>query len=132
MRFVLQGVFVVLAAESLCICGIDVAAPLQARLTTGHSIKDLRNNFEKQCTSKEVRGCMLLLQLTTHMLLWHHFMHLHAPACTIIMSHPLHVMQWLAMEQAGDHTLQVLAFQKHWSLKEVSAYHVTAQVALHS
>ena len=29
-------------------------------------------------------------------------------------------MQWLAIESAGDAASQLRAFQKHWSLKEVS------------
>lgn len=52
----LQGHYVVLAAEPLCICGIDVAAPQHTR-TVGRklAIKDLRQAFEKQLTHQEVR-----------------------------------------------------------------------------
>lgn len=50
-----QGHYVVLAAEPLCVCGIDVAAPQHTR-TVGRklAIKDLRQAFENQLTSQEV------------------------------------------------------------------------------
>lgn len=51
----LQGDFIVLAAEPLCICGIDVSAPPQARKTVSHSISSIRHTFQKQFTSAEVR-----------------------------------------------------------------------------
>lgn len=54
MDFRLQGDFVVLALEPLCICGIDVAAPSQARATKQHSMDDLSSIFQKQLTSQEV------------------------------------------------------------------------------
>lgn len=46
----------VLAAEPLCVCGIDVAAPQHTR-TVGRklAVKDLRQAFEKQLTRLEVR-----------------------------------------------------------------------------
>lgn len=43
-----------LAAEPLCICGIDVAAPPQARATKMQNAEDLFCAFEKQFTAKEV------------------------------------------------------------------------------
>ncbi len=54
-RSVPQGQYVVLAAERLCVCGIDVAAPQHVR-TVGRkmSVKELRQAFEKQLTCQEV------------------------------------------------------------------------------
>lgn len=49
-----QGDFVVLAAEPLCICGIDVAASPQARQSQIQSISDIKKTFRKQLTSAEV------------------------------------------------------------------------------
>lgn len=48
-----EGDYVVLAAEPLCTCGIDVAAPPQARATKIQSAEDLFLAFEKQFTAKE-------------------------------------------------------------------------------
>ena len=50
----MQGDFVVLAAEPLCICGIDVAAPPKARQSRIQDINDIKKNFTKQLTSAEV------------------------------------------------------------------------------
>lgn len=49
-----QGDFVVLAAEPLCICGIDVAGPPQARQSKIQSMSDIKHTFQKQLTSAEV------------------------------------------------------------------------------
>ena len=45
----------VLAAESLCICGIDVAAPMQSRSATLETLADVQRAFGRQLTSNEVR-----------------------------------------------------------------------------
>ena len=50
----MQGDFVVLAAEPLCICGIDVAAPPKARPSTIQDIHDIKKSFTQQLTSAEV------------------------------------------------------------------------------
>ncbi|KAK9844590.1 hypothetical protein WJX74_004382 [Apatococcus lobatus] len=49
-----EGHYVVLAAEPLCVCGIDVAAPQHTR-TVGRKLAmtDLRQAFDKQLTSQE-------------------------------------------------------------------------------
>lgn len=46
----------VLASESHCICGVDVAAPHQLRRKDGAKLADTLRLFKNQLTSKEV--CM--------------------------------------------------------------------------
>ncbi len=53
-KSVLQGDYVVLAAEPLCVCGIDVAAPPHARSTKAQSTSDLFRSFRQQFTANEV------------------------------------------------------------------------------
>ena len=50
----LQGSVVVLAAEPICICGVDVAAPPQDRMTKAQNLHDLKRIFNKQFSSVEV------------------------------------------------------------------------------
>ena len=55
----LQGDFVVLASEPVCICGVDVAAPQQLRVRNSQqkmSMAELRSIFSRQFTEYEVRG----------------------------------------------------------------------------
>jgi len=69
--FVLQGDYVVLASEPVCIVGVDVAAPQQVRAARGaaggarrgSAIEDLQQVFQQQFTAREVRplwqhGCL--------------------------------------------------------------------------
>lgn len=50
----MQGDYVVLAAEPLCICGVDVAAPMQLRPQANRGLDSLFNSFRKQLTDNEV------------------------------------------------------------------------------
>ena len=50
----MQGDYVVLAAEPVCICGIDVAAPPQARAGRLQCAEVLFKAFQNQFTSNEV------------------------------------------------------------------------------
>ena len=54
IRFPMQGGYVVLAAEPVCICGIDVAAPPEARSAKIQSPAGLFRAFDKQFTAEEV------------------------------------------------------------------------------
>lgn len=67
----LQGDYVVLASEPVCIVGVDVAAPQQVRAARGaaggarrgSAIDDLQQVFQQQFTAREVRplwqhGCL--------------------------------------------------------------------------
>jgi 4'-phosphopantetheinyl transferase len=54
IRFPMQGGYVVLAAEPVCICGIDVAAPPEARSAKIQSPAELFRAFVKQFTAEEV------------------------------------------------------------------------------
>lgn len=102
---VLQGNYVVLAAESLCICGVDVAAPPRTRSSRLHTIADLHKAFHKQLTKHEVAfrtfSCAACHQL--------HYAR-NGTCCT---------PQWIAVETAGDVEAQMRMFQTFWSLKEV-------------
>ncbi|DBA75445.1 TPA: hypothetical protein ACH3X1_010702 [Trebouxia sp. C0004] len=48
-----EGGYVVLAAEPICICGIDVAAPSEARSAKTQTPADLFRAFDKQFTAEE-------------------------------------------------------------------------------
>ena len=53
----MQGDFVVLASEPVCICGVDVAAPQQLRVRNSQqkmSMSELRSIFSRQFTEYEV------------------------------------------------------------------------------
>lgn len=55
----MQGDFVVLASEPVCICGVDVAAPQQLRVRNSQqkmSMAELRSIFSRQFTEYEVRA----------------------------------------------------------------------------
>ncbi len=60
-RYSMQGGYVVLAAEPMCICGIDVAAPPEARSAKTQTPAELFRAFDKQFTTEEVMpfGCVL-------------------------------------------------------------------------
>ena len=51
----MQGDYVVLTAEPLCICGIDVAAPQKKRNGKPQPAADLLKAFQQQFTGKEVK-----------------------------------------------------------------------------
>ena len=61
----LQGDYVVLASEPVCIVGVDVAAPQQVRgargaaggARRGGAIEDLQQVFQQQFTAREARPC---------------------------------------------------------------------------
>ena len=53
-RLLVQGEYVVLAAEAVCVCGIDVAAPPQARAGRMQCAEDLSKAFQNHFTSNEV------------------------------------------------------------------------------
>ena len=57
----MQGGYVVLAAEPVCICGIDVAAPSEARSAKTQTPAELFRALDKQFTAEEVTpfGCAL-------------------------------------------------------------------------
>lgn len=60
-RHSLQGEFVILAAEPLCVCGCDVVAPREGRRPGGREepLADWLRCFEEQLTAREweaVRG----------------------------------------------------------------------------
>ena len=95
-----------LAAEPLCICGIDVAAPPQARATKIQNAEDLFRAFEKQFTAKEVDS-----RLGLHCTF--------SSTCTQWYFKLYCGLQWRSIKAAGDGARQMQAFQKHWSLKEV-------------
>ena len=56
-RLMLQGDYVVLASEPVCICGVDCAAPqqLRGRGKARMSVAELKAIFGKQFTPYEVR-----------------------------------------------------------------------------
>ena len=59
----MQGDFVVLASEPVCICGVDVAAPQQLRVRNSQqkmSMAELRSIFSRQFTEYEVSACAAL------------------------------------------------------------------------
>ena len=56
-RVQVQGDYVVLASEPVCICGVDVAAPQQLRVRNSQqkmSMAELRSIFSRQFTEYEV------------------------------------------------------------------------------
>lgn len=50
----LQGDYVVLASEPLCLVGIDVAAPPEARVTRAQPTSELFKTFKDHMTLAEV------------------------------------------------------------------------------
>jgi 4'-phosphopantetheinyl transferase len=52
-KHIIQGDYVVLASEPLCICGCDVAAPQQVRRGKDQNLADIFKSFEKQFSPKE-------------------------------------------------------------------------------
>lgn len=52
----MQGDFVVLASEPVCIVGVDVSAPQQIRRGASEPISRLFQTFERQCSPTEVFG----------------------------------------------------------------------------
>lgn len=53
----LQGDYVVLAAEPLCLCGVDVAAPDTAR-GQKQTLRGIKETYRDVLTPKEVRLCI--------------------------------------------------------------------------
>jgi 4'-phosphopantetheinyl transferase len=49
----LQGDYVVLASEDICVCGCDVAAPYQLRCNADQPLADVLGSFTKQLTPDE-------------------------------------------------------------------------------
>ena len=65
----MQGDFVVLASEPVCICGVDVAAPQQLRARNSKqkmSMAELRNIFSRQFTEYEVKQALSVGTLSGH------------------------------------------------------------------
>lgn len=52
----MQGDYVVLASEPVCICGCDVAAPQQVRRAAAQPLADFFRSFDRQFTSAEWAG----------------------------------------------------------------------------
>ena len=66
-RYPMQGGYVVLAAEPMCICGIDVAAPPEARSAKTQTPAELFCAFNKQFTAEEVTPHWLCLHACMHL-----------------------------------------------------------------
>jgi len=65
----MQGDFVVLASEPVCICGVDVAAPQQLRARNSKqkmSMAELRNIFSRQFTEYEVKQALSVATLSDY------------------------------------------------------------------
>ncbi len=69
-----QGDYVVLAAEPVCIVGVDVAAPQQIRAARpardafkrASSMEDLQQTFQRQFTAHEARHSAPSYSVTLH------------------------------------------------------------------
>lgn len=52
----MQGDYVIIATEPLCVCGCDVAAPNQVRRARQEPLSEFFKSFTKQFTAAEVRA----------------------------------------------------------------------------
>jgi hypothetical protein len=111
---------VVLAAEPVCICGVDVAAPQQVRRSQQEPLEAFFAHFERQFTPAEV--VFQAVRKSDNLCQGSHptargtstRSHSHAP------SHGCNDVQWRAIRGTGPgDDGKAAAFRQHWSLKEV-------------
>ena len=110
----------VLAAEPVCICGVDVAAPQQVRRSQQEPLEVFFAHYERQFTPAEVglQGCTHVRQHPSTFLLCCPG-HKHNDSSQAS-RHDCHDVQWRAIRGAGsDDDAKAAAFRQHWSLKEV-------------